>query len=163
MAKKISLDEYKKKQSSSVEINDYDASEENLIVNERESKKGWKKIVFIISCVVNVILLFILVLSFVKFDDEKEAYKDEISILEDEIEGLKYDSTTLYNLLDGNSSWYVENKLDFLDEHIRFKIEGFGNYYYTYDCMMEKVDGEFSFWVYTINGARNSGLQKGSC
>lgn len=163
MAKKISLEEYQKKQNNGIEIDDIEKLKESFGVNKSEPKKSWKKYVFIISCMINVILLFTLVLSYVKFDDEREAYKDEISILEDEIEGLKYDSTNLYNLLDGNSSWYVENKIDFLDEHIRFKIEGFGNYYYTYDCMMKKVDGEFTFWVYTINGAKNSGLQKGSC
>lgn len=163
MAKKISLDEYQKKQKNSVEINDYEGVEESLKVNESESKKSWKKYVFVISCVVNVILIFALVVSFINFDDEIDSYKDEISLLEDEIEGLEYDSRTLYNLLDGETSWYIENKIDFLDEHIRFKIEGFGNYYYTYDCMMEKVDGEFSFWVYSVNGAINSGLKKGSC
>ena len=163
MAKKINLEEYQKTQTNIIEINDLEELEERLGENEIEPKKNWKKYLFIISCVVNVVLIIFLVVSFVNYDEEINSYKDEISWLEDEIEGLEYDSRTLYNLLDGETSWYIENKLDFLDEHIRFKIKGFGNYYYTYDCMMEIVDGEFTFWVYTVNGAINSGLKKGSC
>lgn len=45
---------------------------------------------------------------------------------------------------------YYENcdKAKFLDENIVFVIEGYGDYYYTYDEMMRVVEGEFSFWAY---------------
>lgn len=43
-----------------------------------------------------------------------------------------------------------KNKARFLDQSIVFVIEGYGDYYYTYDEMMRVMDGkgEFSFWAY---------------
>lgn len=56
-----------------------------------------------------------------------------------------YDETTFNSNL-GN---YTE-KAEFLDDHIVFVIEGYGNYYYTYDEMMRVTEGKgrFTFWAY---------------
>ena len=44
-----------------------------------------------------------------------------------------------------------------------FQIEDFGNYYYTYDCMMEKVNGSFTYWAYNKEAAIARGLRAGGC
>ena len=61
---------------------------------------------------------------------------------------------------DPNSSfdeWVDEKKekSDFLDAHIVFVIDGFGNYYYTYDEMIYVTQQleEYEFWAYNLEQA----------
>lgn len=69
------------------------------------------------------------------------------------------------NTLTGKHDWsYVSDKLDFFDENIVFVIEGYGNYYYTYDCVQKITNGEeYSYWAYNIEAAKYEGYQKGTC
>lgn len=51
-----------------------------------------------------------------------------------------------------------EAEIDFYDEHVVFVLEGYGNYYYTYDQVQEVTDGKrFSFWVYSNLSAKEEG------
>ena len=56
---------------------------------------------------------------------------------------------------------YYENreKAEFLDENIVFVIEGYGNYFFTYDEMISvtRHEEEYSFWAYNIEQARANG------
>ena len=58
---------------------------------------------------------------------------------------------------------YMKEKLDFFDEKIVFKIEGKGNYYYSYDCMQEVINGPYTYRAYNIEQAQSMGLKEGSC
>lgn len=63
-----------------------------------------------------------------------------------------------------HSTFYVQEKLDFFDENIVFVIEGYGNYYYTYDCVQKITDGEeYTYWAYNKEAAKVHGYQKGTC
>jgi len=70
-----------------------------------------------------------------------------------------------------DENWYLtrdknnyEDKANFLDEHVVLVLEGYGNYYYTYDCVKKITNGNaYSFWVYTENGAIYDGYKKGTC
>lgn len=67
-------------------------------------------------------------------------------------------------ITNGKSLDYVSDKLDFYDENIVFVIEGYGDYYYTYDCMQEITDGEeFSYWAYNKEAAIAKDYRKGIC
>lgn len=57
------------------------------------------------------------------------------------------------------SNGWSSEKADFLDEYIVFIIDGFGNYYYTYDEMIlatQQMD-EYSYWAYNIEQAISLG------
>lgn len=58
---------------------------------------------------------------------------------------------------DGRAS----EKADFLDECIVFVIDGFGNYYYTYDEMMALTQdvGDYEFWAYNKEAAISNGYK----
>ena len=88
--------------------------------------------------------------------------KYEKQKLEDEI--LQKDSD-LKKITGNKTIYYVSQKLDFYDDNIVFQIEGYGNKYYTYDCMMEKVANKdsYSYWAYNKEAAKSYGLKKGGC
>lgn len=65
--------------------------------------------------------------------------------------------------IDVETGWSAE-KADFLDEYIVFVIDGFGDYYYTYDEMIAATSqmDEYSYWAYNEELARAEGyLPKG--
>ena len=72
---------------------------------------------------------------------------------------------TQLNLIKGEHDiFYIQEKLDFFDENIVFVIEGYGDYYYTYDCVQKITDGEeYSYWAYNKEAAMAKGYQRGSC
>lgn len=127
---------------------------------EKEVRKiSW---VTIVSLVANIILIIPIIFLGISLSEKNEII-DEQNVEIDNMWYYKNDSETLDELLDGKTSYYIQDKLDFMDEFIVFKIDGFGNYYYTYDCMMKKVNGDYSFIAYNINEAQRIGLKKGSC
>ncbi len=78
-----------------------------------------------------------------------------------------FDDSSIQNELDTlngyrTTSWTKE-KLDFFDENIVFVIEGYGDYYYSYDCMVDSIDGKYSYWAYNKEQAISRGYKKGNC
>ena len=149
MAKKISIDEYKE------------------IEKSRNKSKDKLKI---ISLVVNGILLvgiIVLVVLLLTQTVSKKEYNSMLNIKDSRIRSLELQNNSvnanLDHVLNGESMFYVKDKLDFFDENIVFKIKGYGNYYYTYDCMMKKVNGSYTYWAYNIEAAKANGLKKGGC
>jgi len=158
MAKKIRVDDYKTKI-----INDVSCS----LNPELDDKKAKIKLVviifFIISIVVNIALGFLYFESMSKNEKLKEKNKQILKVsdnLENENEEIH---SNLFSVIGLDSVYFVKNKLSFMDDNIVFKIEGFGNYYYTYDCMMEKVNGSYSYWAYNKEAAISNGLRVGGC
>ncbi len=140
MAKKISLEEYNKKQ-----------------------KQKNKKIDFlkIISIVLNVILIITLIIVIIISTNNSNYLREEINV-ENEDKNECYND--LEYITEGESAFNIKQKIDFLDENIVFIIDGYGNYYYTYDCMMKKVgEKNYSFLAYNISAAKGEGYKKGSC
>ena len=85
-----------------------------------------------------------------------------------EAEELRKDNSKVYSRLFSITGFktddYIKDKLNFLDDGVVFQIEGYGNYYYTYDCMMQKVgDKHFRFAAFNDAQAKSNGLKKGSC
>lgn len=58
----------------------------------------------------------------------------------------------------------LSEKADFLDKNIVFVLEGYGNKYYTYDCVKKITNGEeYSYWAYNKEAAKSNGYKKGTC
>lgn len=151
MAKKIKIEDYEKE------------------MKEVSNKKNKKDILKISLLIVNGLLVICLIIVIAMY---KSLYVKSTSKVKDESTiGKKMWATVpiesceddLEDLLNGETADYVKKKLEFMDDNIVFEIEGFENYYYSYDCMMKKVDGDFVFWAYNKNAAINNGLKAGSC
>lgn len=55
--------------------------------------------------------------------------------------------------------WYDnKDKVEFYDDSVVFVLEGYGDYYYTYDEMMEVTQGkDFTYWAYNLENAKYLG------
>lgn len=150
MAKKITLEEYKK-------------------INETNQKKEKNPLllpleIFIILFGCSLVAVVLILLNndkAIKAKNKKiEDLKSKISY-QQEIDGF---CNQELNKLKGNKTTnYIKNKLDFIDNNIVFRIEGFGNYYYSYDCMVQKVNGTYTYWAYNKEKAAYEGLRPGGC
>lgn len=113
----------------------------------------------IVSIIANGVLGY-LVFDFHNKSVELESTKKELSTVKNDLSSLRID---WFNVAGYKSMSYVKNKLDFIDDNIVFRIKGFGNYYYSYDCMMDKVNGEYTYWAYNKEAAISEGLRSGGC
>ncbi len=133
---------------------------------EKKSKVGNKikdKLKFF-SLVANVILLLAIIILIVLYVTQTVPKKEYDSMISRKDSIIQEKSFNLDLLLDGQSAFYVRNKLNFFDENVVFQLEGYGKYYYTYDCVMKKTNGnEYSYWAYNIDAAKSKGLKKGGC
>ena len=112
--------------------------------------------------IVITILTIIIIIESV-FIIKKQNYADElIRRIKDLENSYKYLSDDYWNERIENIK--LRNKSNFMDEYIVFVLDGYGNYYYTYDCMKEVTEGkEYSFWVYSINNAVAKGYKPFNC
>lgn len=113
-------------------------------------------IVVISILVVAVITLFIIIIIFNnKYNQLSKNY--------DEIENK-------LNIAEEESAEYLikaleyKEKADFLNNNIVFVLEGYGNVYYTYDCV-KKITGneEYRYWAYNQEAAISKGFKKAKC
>ena len=151
MAKKITLEEYKK-------------------INKTNQKKEKNPLllpleIFIILFGCSLIAIVLIVLN------NDKTIKNKNKKIEDLKEKLSYQKG-MHNyykgqmnyVTGGKSSNYIANKLNFFDNNIVFVIEGYGNYYYSYDCMQKKVgNSQYSYWAYNKEAARSKGYWEGGC
>ena len=104
----------------------------------------------------------------VKYDNKEKKLRERIEILEEEntelYEEINELNSTLYNITGLHTNDYIIDKLDFFDDNIVFVLKGYGNYYYTYDCVQKIADGnQYSFWAYNKEAARSKGYYRGTC
>ncbi len=153
-----------------IRIEDYD--EPNIV--EKEDNKSYSTSknnsdnVKSILIIINITLIISIILIIVFYNNKITKLKDENKDLSEEKDLFKNESERIFNdvfnvLGDEYSLDYIKEKLDFYDNSIVFQIEGFGNYYYTYDCMMKKVNGSYSYWAYNKEAAIDNGLRQGTC
>ena len=148
MAKKIKIEDYEKE-----------------TFNKKIKRDKLKICSLIMNGILGVCLIIILVANESLYSNFTSKVKDESTVCGKRwvtvpLESYKDD---LDSLLNGKTLLYVTEKLEFIDDNIVFKIEGFGNYYYSYDCMMDKVDGNFSYWAYNKDAAISEGLKADDC
>ena len=131
MAKKISLEEYKK------------------LKPEKRNKLLLPLEILMVLFGISLVVIVLLIRNNVNL---KEDLKEEKSKPEP-INGEIVTSQTVYD----------NDKLQFFDDNIVFVIDGFDDYYYTYDCMMKKVSGNYSYLAFNVDEAINKGYREGSC
>lgn len=149
MAKKIKISEIEK--------------ETNNKKIERKSKAKLN----ILFITLTIVFAISLIGSIIYYNSELTSLKKENKSLVKKNNSLESENEEIHNnlfsIIGTDSVYYVNNKLDFFDENIVFQIEGFGNYYYSYDCMMQKVNGNYSYWAYNKEAAISKGLRVGGC
>ena len=134
---------------------------EKITLEEFEKRQKKKKHM-------NVVLIILLILSVVCNAVFITLYILEVDInKENELVGYQDSNSSgsfAENVIRGKEERDALMKAGFLDENIVFVIEGFGDYYYTYDCMMEKVgDNQYTYWAYNRENAIYLGYREGSC
>ena len=117
------------------------------------------KKIFIVVITILTIIIIIESVFIIKKQNYADELKKEIESLEETIQS---DNEAYFDLLKENI--HLTSKSNFMDEYIVFVLDGYGNYYYTYDCMKEVTEGkEYSFWVYSINNAVAKGYKPFNC
>lgn len=95
-----------------------------------------------------------------KYDYDEKKLRERIEILENENDEL---NSTLNNITGEYTPFYIKEKLELFDNSIVFVLEGYGNYYYTYDCAQKITNGSYSFWAYNKETAISKGYYRGTC
>ncbi len=148
MAKKIKISEIEKE------------------VNSTKKERKPKAKLNILFITLTIVFAISLVGSIIYYNNELSSLKKENKSLVKKNNNLESENeeihSNLFSVIGTNSVYYVSNKLDFFDDNIVFQIEGFGNYY-SYDCMMQKVNGDYSYWAYNKEAAISKGLRAGGC
>lgn len=102
-----------------------------------------------------------------KFDNDTNKLNERIEKLEDENAKLIEENTELNSdllkITGLNTNEYIVDKLEFFDNNIVFVLQGYGNYYYTYDCVQKITDGPYTYWLYHKNEAMRRGYYQGTC
>ena len=127
---------------------------------EHIEKKGDKTTLYIILIgVLAVVLIGVGIYAF----NLSSMYESRIDDLNTQLTTLKNNYRELET--EKNTEW-LENirnsaKIEFFDENIVFVIDGYGNYYYTYDQMEQVTQGidEYSYWAYNKEQAISRGYR----
>lgn len=144
MAQIITLEEYKKKKKQGS--------------NNHNKKASHKKIIIIILL---VFLVTIIMLRLINNNIRIEELEDQVN---SQLKVIKNQKKDIDSIVGDKSAEYIKNKLEFYDKSVVYVIEGYGNYYYTYDCMIKKVGNDsFTYWTYNPEAARDEGYKEGSC
>lgn len=133
--------------------------------DNNKCKKCGKKYLKLNKSLILYLIISVLVISNITFALLYNDSKKELQNIADGFTDSSDWCETQLNMLKGDKTiFYMQDKLDFFDENIVFVIEGYGNYYYTYDCVQKITDGEeYSFWAYNKEAAKSNGYQKGTC
>ena len=150
MAKKIRIED-------SADQNDHSRNNISNSIPERNSDT--LKAISIIINIVLVITIFVLI----------SIFNNKTSTLKNEIEEYKTEQEEKTCAYETEFACMFEHsteigKAKFLDENIVFVLEGYGNVYYTYDCVTKLTDGEeYSYWAYNKEAAISQGYKSGKC
>ncbi len=114
---------------------------------------------------ISLISIVIMVINNSKSNNKKEKEIDRLKI---ELASQKANTLSqkeeIKSIIGKHDTDYIKEKLDFFDDSIVFVIDGYGKYYYSYDCMMKKTgDKSFVFWAYNKEAAIDKGYKKGGC
>lgn len=148
------IDKIKKEKKASQEYNHQD---KKIKKNKMQNKK--RK-----SIIITLVISFLFIFS-ISFNIYFLISNNDLKI---ENEEMKSDLRSLirnFNSLIGDKNQrYVENKLRFIDNNIVFVIDGYGNYYSNYDCMLQRVgNNNFKYWAYNKESAQSRGYKEYIC
>lgn len=134
-------------------------------IEKENVKSNHDKKTIILYSVIGVLSVLLIGISIYAFTLPSN-YESEIKELKSQISTKNKKINTLENEKAGlNASMILyetyEEKADFLDDRIVFVIDGYGNYYYTYDQMNTVTQGigEYTFWAYNKEQAISRGYR----
>ena len=137
----------------------YNKKEKHTTICKLNFNFFYKNKVSIIVIIILTIIIIIESIFIIKEQNYADELKKEIISLK---ETLESSSDSRFELLKENIK--LRNKSNFMDEYIVFVLNGYGNYYYTYDCMEEVTEGkEYTFWAYNTNSAIAKGYKPFNC
>lgn len=125
---------------------------------DKKSKRRMKRAIIILSIVIAIETIAMIVFGLFQFF----TYRDEIDVLESELSVLRYSSNYRKERVKEleNDNGNMREKCGFFDKNIVFVIEGYGNYYYTYDQMEQVTQGKsYSYWAYNVEQAKGLGYR----
>lgn len=133
-------------------------NDETKVENENNTFLKTLSIILGIFLLIAIIIIFSLLIRNEKqrleIIDLKEEYSDYDKLME--YKYLYFDEMA--------KNVKLSDKAEFMDEHIVFILDGYGKYYYNYDCMREVTQGKkFSFIAYNTENAIRLGYKKFSC
>ena len=130
----------------------------NKNLNQKSNNNHGNDNFFFITTIILIIIL-ILLGGFTAY----YIISDKSPELEKEITSLKQKNTKLSNEKSSLEQTNRKNasKIDFFDKHVVFVLEGYGNFYYTYDQMLQVTQGKssYSYWAYNIEQAIDLGYK----
>lgn len=147
MAKKIKIEEYEK----------------NHGISKKAKIADKIKLISLITNGVLLVGIIVLFIMYQRLSSNSIARSTYDSLLRSKNTTIDALQAELDYVLGENNMIYVREKLDFMNDNIVFKIKGFGNYYYSYDCMKKKVGDSYEYWAYNIDAAKGQGLKAGGC
>lgn len=115
----------------------------------------------IISIVLNIVLVASIIIILIISDDKVYSVKKSMQKKIDNI-----DTTCAYKTEFACTMNYSDEieKANMLDENIVFVLQGYGNVYYTYDCVSKLTSGsEYTYWAYNKEAAKAQGYRAGKC
>lgn len=151
--------------------------EENLLYNEKELNKMYKKeetirrirptvtyIILIISILSNIILAS-LSISQSKQLNRKQNETDELySKIRKQSNSINSLNSDLNYLTGFYTKEYIKQKIIFFDNNIVFVIDGYGNYYSDYDCMLQRAgNSNYRYLALNEEAAIGRGYQEYKC
>ena len=122
--------------------------------NLKEKQNDFLSIVVVMAIVIIILIVWGII--------KKNEYDNEIDRLENQIELLNESYRELNEEKNGDLAEQIINsvKAEFLDENIVFVLDGYGDYYYTYEQMREVTQGkEYTYWAYNIENAKYLGYR----
>lgn len=140
--------------------------------HKKEKKPTNTKIIITISALsfsilLNATLGCLFLLDHKELSTQNKKYKNEIKQMENKLDAseneLESVSNSLFSILGGRSTGYIINKLNSYDQNIAFIVEGYGNYWFDYDCLQQVVKGSYSYWAYNKEQAIDMGYVKYIC
>lgn len=154
MAKKLKISSEEKEKFVDKVIFKKEQNDNDKKIKDENKKSDLLKLFSIIGNIVLVIVVFILL---VVNDNTKKEMQDEIDSI-DTTCAYKSEFQCMMNYSDE-----IE-KAKILDDNIVFVLEGYGNVYYTYDCVNKLTAGsKYSYWVYNRETAIGEGYRAGKC
>lgn len=88
-------------------------------------------------------------------ENQKIELEKKVTSLNNKISKLNTEKTQLTK-----DNLKLEIKAKFIDENVVFVLDGYGNYYYTYDQMIQVTQGKsYSYWAYNKEQAINLGYR----
>ena len=159
---KVGTNEESKLSFNDSELTDFEFDTNNKRKHYKDDSKKYVSInVLAIILVFSIIIITSLVI-YIILNKNNETNNDGITANEI-IQNLNEQNSKLSN---EKLDLEIENiglkeKAKFLDNNIVFVIDGYGNYYYTYDQMEEvtRDKGEYYYTAYNIEGAKSLGYK----